>query len=293
MLSCIISVETHINIRQNLRSGDVMFPTVENRPSEFSLNFFHRMLFPDHLHAQIEIALPFSGDFHAKVDGSTHVIHPGEALLVFPNHLHGYPQETESHGLMLIFSPGILPELGVDWETTQPRTPVITPLTEDTRYALSRLSQLPPTHQLSREISALLHLLLSGLLQNTALENASAHVVSDILYNALRYIAAQYASPDISLKTVARHVGVNEYHLSHLLNARLHTDFRRYVNLLRVDKARQMLTQKSLSVEEISFRCGFSTLRSFDRVFKEIAECTPREYRRQLCTPASINAPST
>ena len=49
-----------------------------------------------------------------------------------------------------------------------------------------------------------------------------------------------------------------------------------------MDKARLLLRQKALPVEEIAFRCGFSNLRSFDRVFRQINGCTPREYRKTL-----------
>ena len=268
-----------------------MRPTVENRASDFSLFTFDRMRFPDHLHAQIEIALPTQGDLLASVDGVQHVVHTGEALLVFPNHLHGYSDKSEGAGLMLIFSPALLPDLGVDWESTHPHTPVIAPLSEDVRYATRRLTQLSGNVQLSRETLALSHLLLCGLLSGQTLERAENPVVDDILYHALRYLSRHYASPELSLKRAAHAIGVNEYHLSHLLNARLHTDFRRYDNLLRVDKARRLLTQKSLSVEEIAFRCGFSNLRSLDRVFGQICGCTPREYRKRLlCAPGETES---
>ena len=33
-------------------------------------------------------------------------------------------------------------------------------------------------------------------------------------------------------------------------------------------------------IEEIGVACGFTNLRTFDRVFAEQCGCTPREYRR-------------
>ena len=259
-----------------------MRPTVETRSSDFSMHPFRRLQFPDHLHAQIEILLPRHGDFHARVDGANQLVHPGDALLIFPHLLHGYPVADESEGLMLIFSPALLPDMGVDWEAMHPRSPVVTPLNEDARYAAHRLAQLPGGAGPERETLALLHLLLSGLLQGAVLESAERPIVGDILYNALGYLSGHYAQSDVSLKRTAHAVGVNEYHLSHLFNARLHMDFRRYVNLLRTDKARQLLTQKALPIEEVAFRCGFSNLRSFDRVFGQICGCTPRVYRKAL-----------
>ena len=55
--------------------------------------------------------------------------------------------------------------------------------------------------------------------------------------------------------------------------------FSRYLNTVRLEHAISMLqdpTQK-LSVTEVASRCGFDTIRHFNRVFRDITGMTPRE----------------
>lgn len=66
--------------------------------------------------------------------------------------------------------------------------------------------------------------------------------------------------------------------------------FSQYLNVLRVEKAVDLLTgQERLAMAEVMSRCGFNTLRNFNRVFKEITGYAPTQlpadyalYRRSL-----------
>ena len=215
---------------------------IERRTSVFSLSRFDGMLYPDHLHPQLEIIIPAAGRMTVKVDSQSYLLQAGEALVVFPNHLHSYVETWDCYGLMLIFSPAILPDLGIDWQATHPTNPIIAPLCQDAQYAAARLSFMNPTNDLSREKMALLHLLVEGLLRNLLLTAADKPVEGDLLFSALSCIAEGYQE-DISLKQIARQIGCNEYYLSHLFNAQLGIGFRQYVNLLRLDEAGRLLAQ--------------------------------------------------
>ena len=257
-------------------------PRVENRLEAFHMSSYQGMVFPDHLHGHIEILLPQAGAMTARVDGRDYSLRAGEALLVFPNQVHGYPLRNDCGGLMLIFPPVLLPDMGINWESMRPVCPVIAGMNGDAQYASGRLMQLrasAPAAERDREIMALVHLLVSGLLSSVETEQADRPVISDILYRAMAFLADNYNS-GLSLKKTAKAAGTNEFYLSRLFNQQLHMDFRKYVNLLRMDKAKQYLRQRNASVEEIAFECGFSSLRTFDRVFLQFSGCTPREYRK-------------
>ena len=254
---------------------------VERRESGFSLARFQTMIYPDHLHPQMEVVVPECGRMKVQVDGEVHDLCAGQALMVFPNRLHSYVEDEDCRGLMLIFSTSLLPDLGVDWQGMRPADPVITELCEDARYAAGRLSAMIPGNELTREKRALVHLLVCGLLRDLPLEAAGRPLEGDLLFNALSYMAENYRG-EISLKQAARHIGCNEYYLSHLFNAQLGMGFRQYVSLLRLDEAVRMLPQKELSMQQIADQCGFASLRSFDRVFKARYHCSPSRYRARL-----------
>ena len=114
------------------------------------------------------------------------------------------------------------------------------------------------------------------------LKPESDTVTGDLIYRAMQYIAQNLARP-LDLRAAAHALGVNTSYLSHVLNEKLHMGFRSYLNALRIDRARRMLRATNLPVEEISVACGFTNLRTFDRVFIERCEITPRDYRKR-CT---------
>lgn len=55
-----------------------------------------------------------------------------------------------------------------------------------------------------------------------------------------------------------------------------------YQTKLRIDHARRMLEQESLSVIEIALNCGYEDPSYFGRVFRKVTGVTPRAYRRLL-----------
>jgi YesN/AraC family two-component response regulator len=57
--------------------------------------------------------------------------------------------------------------------------------------------------------------------------------------------------------------------------------FNDYLNLVRVNRAKFMLQNYSLTLKEIAANCGYSDAAYFCRVFKKTSNITPTEYRVQ------------
>ena len=58
--------------------------------------------------------------------------------------------------------------------------------------------------------------------------------------------------------------------------------FTRFVNEIRIVHACKLLTEKQLSISEVSFESGFNNISHFNRLFKDITTKTPLEYRKQF-----------
>jgi AraC family cel operon transcriptional repressor len=54
-----------------------------------------------------------------------------------------------------------------------------------------------------------------------------------------------------------------------------------YVNHVRMEHAKRLLTHTDKSIEEISEECGIKSRRHFYRLFKEATGGTPKQYRQQ------------
>lgn len=92
------------------------------------------------------------------------------------------------------------------------------------------------------------------------------------------YIEEHYHE-DISLETAAEYVFMNKNYLSALFGKETGRSFSKFLREFRIKKAKILLRETELSINEISKMTGFSTANYFIRVFKTDEKCTPIEYR--------------
>lgn len=89
-----------------------------------------------------------------------------------------------------------------------------------------------------------------------------------------------YLEMTCSREFVARSLGVNENYFSRIINQHHGKRFTEIVNGYRIRDAQEMLlAQPEEPVTTIAFAVGFSSIPSFNRVFKEESGISPREFR--------------
>ncbi|MEM9998317.1 MAG: helix-turn-helix transcriptional regulator [Bacteroidota bacterium] len=94
--------------------------------------------------------------------------------------------------------------------------------------------------------------------------------------------ARPYLDPTLSLGTLADALRLSEKELSLVLNEGLGVGYTEYVNGLRVAAAQRGLAdpdQAATSVLQIGLAAGFASKATFNRAFKQVAGCTPTQYR--------------
>jgi YesN/AraC family two-component response regulator len=104
---------------------------------------------------------------------------------------------------------------------------------------------------------------------------------SAIKYNlqkAIIYINNNYMSK-ITLDKVAKEACTSKYHFSREFKKSLSCTYKGYVNKLRIEKARELLKNGRISITEAAFSVGYPDLTTFERIFKKIVGCTPKEYK--------------
>lgn len=96
---------------------------------------------------------------------------------------------------------------------------------------------------------------------------------------AITQFITDHLSEDISLQMAADALNVEYHYFSRLFHKLFRMNFRDYVNLYKLDSACEMLTETKLDIGAIARDCGFVTVRSFNRSFKEHTGMTPSQYR--------------
>ena len=102
-----------------------------------------------------------------------------------------------------------------------------------------------------------------------------------IIGKAKEYINQKF-SKDISLEEVAKHVDISSYYFSKLFKEEEGMNFIEYVTALRIDKAKQMLTEGNASIKEVCIEAGYTDPNYFSRIFKKVVGRTPTEYREGI-----------
>ena len=98
---------------------------------------------------------------------------------------------------------------------------------------------------------------------------------------ALNYIEAHYTQ-EIDVETLAQMCYLSQAQLFRLFQAQLHTTPIQYRNLLRIKRARKMLSDWELSIGEIAANLGFENLYYFSRLFRRCTGVSPTQYRHRV-----------
>jgi YesN/AraC family two-component response regulator len=113
-----------------------------------------------------------------------------------------------------------------------------------------------------------------------ALQNPVAASHERSLRGALQYIQEHYAEP-LSLRTVAKAAGFATNYFSKLFHEREGTTFRAYLGKVRLERAKQLLSETGLGVARVARLAGFSSPEYMARVFQREERVTPLGYRRR------------
>ena len=110
---------------------------------------------------------------------------------------------------------------------------------------------------------------------------------NDILSTTTQYIYDHYQE-EISLQLLSELVYISPSYLDRLFKNKMGTSPIKYLNLVRIQIAKKLLSSSDLSISEISERVGIMGPKYFSRLFKKTVNESPSEFRRK-CSQGSQN----
>jgi len=98
---------------------------------------------------------------------------------------------------------------------------------------------------------------------------------------AIKYIYDNYHLQDLTNADLAEECKISEVYFRRLFKERLGVSPRQFIITLRIQKAKQLLSEGKQKIWAIAEACGFASSYHFCRTFKQHTGMTPHEYRKQ------------
>ena len=100
------------------------------------------------------------------------------------------------------------------------------------------------------------------------------------LLGAVRLINSDYCDASLTNTKLAAECNISEVYFRKLFTKHFGVSPKQYIIDLRIQKAKQLLTEDAISISAISETCGSSSPYHFCRLFKQHVGITPSEYRK-------------
>ncbi len=95
-------------------------------------------------------------------------------------------------------------------------------------------------------------------------------------------IRAQVVTGNVSIDSTARALGTSVRTLQRMLHRDCGADFRELVNLIRMQRAKELLRGSGASITQISMEFGYSSPANFARAFRKAAGMAPHDFRSSV-----------
>ena len=117
-----------------------------------------------------------------------------------------------------------------------------------------------------------------------ALRRRNTHNLSVIVKKAIHYMSEHY-NENITLNEISNLVGVSVQYFSKLFKDEVGCNFVDWLNSLRINRAKELMTTTQMSIKEVGFHVGYNDPNYFSRIFKRYEGIAPTEFvnRKEVC----------
>ena len=230
-----------------------------------------------HFHSHIEIVLIHKGSAEVSVNGIPSILQSGELMMLpsYATHQFSAPQDTVD--CTVLFVPTFLCHDFMEAIAGKQAQDLIVRDPEAVRMAQIALEKLEEGDLNDIEQTGYLHVILGTLLRHIPFEECKTPGAADLPTRLLFYINEHFKE-DLTVDLLAKEMGYSRNYIAESFRASFHVGIARYLNTVRLKNALALLREGNVNITDCAMESGFSSLRTFYRVFSEELGCTPREY---------------
>lgn len=255
---------------------------------------------PHHWHDEIEIIYMTEGRVKVGVNDKMYDISQGDILLISSGDVHCFlPQGCDGKRIVIQFKLSIFHSLSSmvdegkeirpffdcskrlsrEWSTQVKKNMEV-----QIRSIFKEYNEKQEGYKLA--LKARLYDLVVLLLRKVPMEMRSVQEESrqretlNRLESLFTYVEENYAL-DIPLEKAAQIAGFSVYHFSRFFKANTGITFSQYLSNFRITRAEWLLMNNDYTITDVALQCGFNSIKTFDRVFRNIKGHSPSQYKKQ------------
>ena len=204
-----------------------------------------------------------------EIEGRRYLVHPGQALLIPPYQYRSVPELHQNYLRLFVsfeapMSQSYLPES------------LLMEMSDQAWRLLDSVLDYYHQEQTSQAILSLT-LLLYELSHHS--DKGEKREFS-LLVQRVFLLVNQYLAEFFSIKDLAANTGASASHLRRQFRKEVGVSLGEYMARHRLDAARRQLVETSHSIAEVAESCGYDSVFSFSRFFKNRSGQSPSEFRK-------------
>jgi len=221
-----------------------------------------------HWHFESEIIRIVKGSAKIKIGNSLFEAEKGDCFFCASEELHYIISTKEAEIDIAIFDEKLCPEITEKHRLLSPKLPKDIPVKESFSDIKKELTE---KDQFYREIiNNKMENLIIDIFRKCEFENNDRK--TSLQKALITKINNEYSF--ITFEDAVSYSGYSASHFSKIFKAFTGMTFSEYLNVIRIENA-IILLRENLTMTSISQKCGFSTIRNFNRVFKKITGYSP------------------
>ena len=273
-----------------------------DRYSAFNLSTgYEERSYQAHWHSYGEIVLVGPGKTNIYMVGqSTYELEEGDFILAWPMEMHAIIDADRKESLVIQFSNAFINSL-FDLQRIMHfyrnlhvvRAAAHPELAARLRAAAERMKEIFLAAGPDRELRCCMLLMEFMLALDEHREEFAPELRSGETYSysdtvmrrmvmVTDYIKNNLTADDLSQGAMAEKAGISRDYFSRIFRGVTGTNYSRWLNTVRLEKATELLADREMTLTEIAMQSGFQSISSFNRVFHAEKGMSPGEYRALL-----------
>lgn len=245
-------------------------------------------LFEGESHSYYELTYVDRGSLITEIDGNSYTVNERELIIYGPNQFHNQfiKEGTSCSYITVLF------ELGPDETHFDFLLNKVFPYQKKIHTLVKAFvnessSKIPYMDSL---LLCLFQEIIIRLLQNEFIHeeqdkkpvtDARQHYHDELLEKILSYIDETLYEP-ITVGEICQKFSMSRSSLQILFNENLNQTPKKYINELKLEKSRQLISEGRYTISEIALMLGFNSIHYFSRAFTQKYNMAPTEYSKTL-----------